>query len=157
MAVAALSNFAQIPGIELETSRQYGAVRVKAGHDVLSLVEDHFRSTQGDFLLHAQLRSVAPGVRVTLPLESALLGEELRGVGRASEVVYVDYDSAVAPDVVGQLADFVVAEGEDEEAGLYAIALADADADELVEVTGPDRVFLVDARLLERVGAEVSS
>lgn len=150
--VAALANLTQIPGIEMETGGEYEALRIKEGHDLLSLVDGHFASTQDRFRLYTLLRDVAPGVAVVLPADVELLEEQLRGLSRSSAVTKTDYDPTVDAAVVARLDRAVVAEGEDGVIGPYAIALQDDAVEELVLVRGPNRAYLADRRLLEDLG-----
>ena len=149
LLVGALMNVAQHPVIEREMSDWYEAVRIKPDHDLRALSEAHFGSTQSRFNLYLQLRDLAPGATVELSPSSALVGEHLLGLSEAAAVVRRDTEAAVDAAVAATLAPFVVAAGEDRDAGAYAIALRDGDStDRVIVVTGPERTWLVGADLL---------
>lgn len=157
MLAAALANVAQHPVIELEMSDWYEAVRVKPGSDLRSLTEGHFDSTRGRYEVHVEIADVAPGAVVEVAADSQLLTEELRGLGRASEVVRLAEEPVLDTAVAVALEPFVVAEGYHRRIGDYSIAVsADGPVERLVVAAGPDHMWVVDVALLARVQAEAS-
>lgn len=157
MAVAALANVADHRVVESQASTSYEAIAVKEGHDLLSLAENHFSSTQDRFLLLTQLRVLAPGSTVTLPTTAGrandLNDEGVRSLGGGAGLTRADYDPTVPPGVAAALSQLAVATGEDDTLGPYALVLEDrGEAADLVVVQGPERAYVAPRSVLEDLG-----
>ena len=153
LVTAALLNVGQFAAVNLDMSQWYDAVRVKDGHDLRALSEEHFPSTRERFLLATRLRDLAPGAVLVRPPGTRWSPELLvgiagmRAVERASDELTVDASTAAALDAAA------VATGEDDAVGPYAIVVDPATpADRLVAVAGPQRLYIVDARIADELG-----
>ena len=154
MVTAALVNVAQFPALELDMSDWYEAVRIKPGHELLDLVDEHFDSTQARFELYLDLREVAPHATVTIPSDSEIVTEHLAGLSAAEEVARSDAPLTIDASQAAALESSVVADGHDRDVGDYVIALEGDGADvALVLVRGPDRAWLVEQALLDDVSS----
>lgn len=154
---AAVVNVAQFPTIEGDVSDWYEAVRAKPGHDLGALVGGHFDSTRQQIGLEVQLRALAPGATLVVPSATSTFvwrTAELRGLGGLEAVVRRGDPIVIDAAVATALDPAVVAVGEKEDVGPYAIALpADGRVERLVLVDGPDRAWVVEEGLLDAARA----
>lgn len=158
LVVAALANLAEYPSIERDAGDWYRALRVKEGHELVELGDNHFTSTQARFAIYLDLREFAYGADVAVAEGLVLNDEQLRGLGGASSIELGVADLAVTAAVAAALEGRVVATGEDQRLGTYVVVTDGAAPPARVVVApGPDRVWVVDRDLLEAVRAEVGA
>ena len=153
LVTASLLNLGQFAGVNLDMSDWYDAVRVKDGHDLRALSEEHFGSTKERFLLATRLRDLAPGAVLVTPPRVGFREELLVGVGGMSAVERVATERVVDAPTAAALDAAAVATGEDEQVGPYAIVVdPTAPADRLVAVPGPERFYVVDVAIADELG-----
>lgn len=152
VATAAVVNLPQFVWLELSTGGVYEALRIKDGHGLDELVEQHFESTQLDVGLFTRLRTLAPGATVTVADERQQLMTDLDLVGLAL-ADEVTRPAGPLPTVdeatVAGWEESLAALGEDEDLGPYGIVVGPDPVTSLTVVDGPDRRYLVDERLLD--------
>lgn len=154
MVGAAIANVVQFPTVDREIGGIYDAVSVYEEKGMAAIGQVHSRSVPARFGLPLQIGELAPGSTIDLGGVETLLVEELYGLGRAASVV-----DGGPPQVPRQLDRIeteaeVVATGTDRELGPYTIALSGA-PDELQLLPTAERLWIIDAELLRRVGDEV--
>lgn len=158
LLVASLANLAQYPSIERDAGDWYRALRVKTGHELPELGDEHFASTQARFSVYLDIREHAYGATLVVPQPVALNPEQLRGLAGAGPLEHPADEIVVSAEVAAGLDTAAVASGDDEYLGPYAVVVPPGeDADRLLVVTGPDRTYLVTPDLLRSFGGEVPS
>ena len=156
LLVGAFANLAQYPSIERDAGDWYRALRVKTGHELSDLVDEHFASTQSRFSVYTDLRAHAYGATLVVPRPVGLNPEQLRGLSGAGVLERPDELIEVSAEVAAGLDSRAVATGENEHIGPYAVVVPRGEAPERVlAVTGPHWTYFVTPELLESFGGEV--
>lgn len=153
MIGAAIANFVQFPSIDREIGDIYNSISVYQDEGMAAIGQVHSRSVTARFGLSLQIGALAPGATIDLGGVDTVLVEELYGLGRAASVV--DGGQQQVPRQLDQIAmgAEVAATGTDRELGPYTIALGEAPR-ELQFLLTAERLWVVDAELLRRVGPE---
>lgn len=157
LLVGALANLAEYPSIERDAGNWYRALRVKSGHELPALGDEHFASTQARFSFYLAIRDHAYGATLVASRDATVNPELLRGLAAVGGLERTDAPMEVDRGVADRLDGDVIDSGEDEHLGPWAVAVSQDDApDRLLLVAGPGRSYLVTPELLRAAGGEVA-
>lgn len=158
LLVASLGNVAQYGDIERDAGNWYRALRVKEGHTLAELEDNHFASTQARFGIYLDIREYAYGAEVVVPTGIDLNTEQLRGLAGAGSLVRPDGLLEVDGEVAAALDAATIDAGDNELIGGYRVVVGlDEQPTRLLLASGSDVTYLVSEQQLRAAGGEVPS
>lgn len=158
LVVGSLANVAEFGDIEREAGNWYRALRVKEGHTLAELEDNHFASTQARFAIYLDARQYAYGAELVVPTGVDLNEEQLAGLAGAGSLVRPDGRIEVSGEVAAALDSMTVDAGDNELIGPYQVVVGiDEEPDRLLFVTGPGVTYLVSEQQLRAAGGDVPS
>ncbi len=152
LLLATVANAADFPRIDREIGSVYAAVNRYPTAELTELTDGHTSVVRERFRLYAELRHWARGADIEVPTDARLRREELAGLADLGEIMSRDGGPRLSQDDLSTIEAHTVATGEDRNSGPYTLAVVPDGVERIIALQIGDRLYLVDARLLERAG-----
>lgn len=149
LAIAVVANVAEYPAIDREIGTTYASLNRHPTAVPTEIAREHSPTVRERFQLYAELSLWAPGAELLLGPGVVLQRDQLIGLGTVRAVTEWDGAVQLTDDDLARIEAHLVAEGEDRDAGPFALAVIPNDVDQLVTIAHGSRLLIVDGRLLD--------